>query len=225
MTRVHNPRGRGQVSNQQERPGARPARQGPPLPEYPPDQDGRGGAEDAGSPPRGRRGTLENWATWWGEGLRRGTHLHSLTSLSPHAVQQVGLTRDLNSLHKHEPKAHTHPPPNLHTHARAHAHALRPTPAPTPHAHAHTHTVRTCRGTMTATCCPGLHGALPSRAGVPPAKHKTRFLKIMKIKKTKNKKIKNSLIILTQTFNNGRSLLCADTVKCPPVLQLSVISR
>lgn len=136
MTRVHNPRGRGQVSNQQERPGARPARRGPPLPEYPPDQDGRGGAEDAGSPPRGRRGTLENGATWLGEGLRRGTHLHPPTSLSPHAMQQVGLPRDLTSHHKLEPKAHPRPPTftRMRTPPRTRA---RPRPRPRPHPHPH----------------------------------------------------------------------------------------
>lgn len=223
MTRVHNPRGRGQVSNQQERPGARPARRGPPLPEYPPDQDGRGGAEDAGSPPRGRRGTLENWATWWGEGLRRGTHLHSLTSLSPHAVQQVGLTRDLNSHHKHEPKAHT--PPNLHTHACAPAHAHPPTPAPRPHNprphphRAHLQGNNDCN-LLSRTARGAAHQGWRSTG-----KTQNTFLKIMKIKKTKKIKNKEFLGNSNSDFNNGRSLLCADTVKCPPVLQLSVISR
>lgn len=124
--RVHNPRGRAQVSNQQERRGARSAPHGSRRPEHPPDPDGRGRAQDAVSS-SGLRATPEKWATRFGEGLRRGTHLHSLHSSPPHTLQQVGLTKDLND-HKYEPKAHSHSPPDTHTHTRAHTRA-----------HSHTH--------------------------------------------------------------------------------------
>lgn len=142
-------------------------------------------------PPRGCRGTLGNWATWFGEGLRRGTHLHSRTSLSPNTVQQVGLTKDLNYHHKHEPKAHSHPPPPPHACARAHAHAHRlshpraraPTHARArthTHAHTHTHTqVNDCNVFVhdrTGRCRAGLAFHLQNT---------NTFLKIMKIQKTK----------------------------------------
>lgn len=100
----------------------------------------------------------------FGEGSRRGTHLHPLPSLSPHTPQQVGLTKDFSQHHKHEPKAHTHPATPPPTCAPA-----RPRARTRTHVHVHTrelqvqHFVRDCTGRR------------PAGLASQPAKHKYIF--------------------------------------------------
>lgn len=80
--------------------------------EYPPDQDGprqsRGRAEDAGSSSLGHRGTHENWAAWFGEGLqRRGLtsilFLHSSPTPYNRSVPQKTSVIITNMSQKHIP--------------------------------------------------------------------------------------------------------------------------
>ena len=113
--------------------GTHPAEQGLHCLEYPPDQDGPGGAEDAGSSSLGHRDTLQNWAVWSGEGL--AIHLCVLF-LHIHVIQQVGLTKDFsiitNMSQKHisTPSSHEHRPQShscttyTYTHTHTHTHTI-----------------------------------------------------------------------------------------------------
>lgn len=124
------------------------------------------------------------------------------------------------------------------THAHTCAHVRTDTERKT-RARGHTHSTHTHKDTDTHThtqtltqshrgeqqlqdFVPDCAGRCQRRPSVPTCN--TQIDVVVVFKSCKLKRQRNSLIILTQTFNNGRSLLCADTVKCPPVLQLSVLA-
>lgn len=163
----------GQESKHQTRRGTHPAQQGLHCLEYPPDQDGSGGVEDAGSSSLGHRDT-ENRAMWFGEGLATVTSILFLHTTRPHRT--AGRTH--KRLDKHEPKSTSVPRSHMNTHPH-------PTLTLT-----HTHTVEQPPPHFVPDCTGHYQTGLSVR------NFKTHFSK----KKKKKIKKKSSLIILTQTL-------------------------